>query len=304
MSDFHLYVLALISGISLFTILLALRRKKHFSSMSGMIVSMFLGMNIGLTAGITFGTVYQGDLFLSTILGMGYGIVAGCLCGACFGFLSSLEGTMSGLMGGMMGAMLGEMIPADQANVLIKFFLLLSFCTIFLMVTLSTSNNATIENMDWLFKPILTSLLVGGVLLLGNSFEMEKAESKALPQETQSESHNDPDTKTEINKIVIEMSDLKYSPKEMVIEKNKPITVELKNTDQIEHDLEIKDVSFKMVSESKHQHGGEKNVLHLHAEPQKTSEMTFSINERGTYEFYCTIPGHKENGMVGQLVVK
>ncbi|MGE6489768.1 cupredoxin domain-containing protein [Paenisporosarcina sp. NPDC076898] len=302
MSDFHLYVLILIGAITLITILLALRRKIHISSMSGMIVSMFLGMNVGLTTGITFGTAFKGDLFLSSIWGMGFGIIAGFLCGACFGLLSSVEGIMSGLMGGMMGAMLGEMIATDQANVLIKFFLLLSFCTIFLVIILATSNQATINRMDWLLKPILTALLVTGILFLGNSFNNEKVESKALAQEHQPDTHHDADT--EIKKILIEMSDLKYSPKELVVEKNTPVTIELKNTDQVEHDLEIRKVSFKMVSESKHQHAGEKNVLHLHAEPKQTSEMTLSINEEGIYEFYCTIPGHKENGMVGKLVVK
>jgi uncharacterized cupredoxin-like copper-binding protein len=29
---------------------------------------------------------------------------------------------------------------------------------------------------------------------------------------------------------------------------------------------------------------------------------TFTVEE-GTYEFYCSIPGHRESGMVGTLVV-
>lgn len=90
-SGFHLYVLILIGAITLITILLVLRQKIHFSSMWGMIISMFLGMNVGLTAGITFTTAFQGDLFLSSVWGMGFGILAGCLCGACFGLLSAVE---------------------------------------------------------------------------------------------------------------------------------------------------------------------------------------------------------------------
>ncbi|MGB3261228.1 plastocyanin/azurin family copper-binding protein [Paenisporosarcina sp.] len=302
MSGFHLYVLVLIGGITLITILLALRRKNFFSSMSGMIVSMYLGMNVGLTAGITFGTVYQGDLFLSTILGMGFGILAGSLCGACFGLLSSLEGIMSGLMGGMMGAMLGEMIAVDQANVFIKIFSLLSSCTIFWIIILSTSKKATIDNLGGLFKPILTSLVIGFVLFIGNSFK-EEVKSNSLSPEHQLEDKVT-DTKTEIKKVVIETTDLSYSPQEVVVEKNKPITVVLKNSDHLEHDIEIRDVSYNIMSKTKHQHGVKENVLHLHAEPLQTSEITFSIKEVGTYLFYCTIPGHKENGMVGKLVVK
>jgi uncharacterized cupredoxin-like copper-binding protein len=97
---------------------------------------------------------------------------------------------------------------------------------------------------------------------------------------------------------------MSYSPNEVVVRKNMPITLVLKNSDQIEHDFEIKTSSFNMMGESTHQHKGEGDVLHLHAEPQTINEITFSMSEVGTYEFYCTIPGHKKNGMVGLFVVK
>lgn len=272
--------------------------------MTGMITSMYLGMNVGLTAGVTFGIVYQGDLFQSTILGIAFGTIAGSLCGLCFGLLSFLEGLMSGLMGGMMGAMLGEMIAVEQANVFIKIFLLLSICTIFLLIIISTSKKDTINNVDWLFKPILTSLLIACVLFLGNSLNMEKAESISISHDHEQDTHKEFETQTEIKKIVIETSGMRYLPEVVVVEKDMPITLALKNSDQIEHDIEIKDAPFKMVSESTHQHEVEEKVIHLHAEPQSTSEITFSMNIVGTYEFYCTIPGHKENGMVGQIKVK
>ena len=272
--------------------------------MTGMITSMYLGMNVGLTAGVTFGIVYQSNLFHSTILGIAFGTIAGSLCGLCFGLLSFIEGLMSGLMGGMMGAMLGEMIAVEQANVFIKIFLLLSICTFFLLMIFSTSKKDTINNVGWLFKPILTSLLIACVLFLGSSLNMEKAESESIPHDHEQDTHKESETRTEIKKIGIETSGMSYSPAEVVVEKDMPITLALKNSDQIEHDIEIKDVPFKMVSESTHQHEVEEKVIHLHAEPQSTSEITFTMNEVGTYEFYCTIPGHKENGMVGQIKVK
>nr|WP_227456656.1 plastocyanin/azurin family copper-binding protein [Geobacillus sp. C56-T3] len=33
--------------------------------------------------------------------------------------------------------------------------------------------------------------------------------------------------------------------------------------------------------------------------PGKTAEVTFIPIERGVFRFYCTVPGHKESGMVG-----
>ncbi len=269
-----------------------------------MITAMFLGMNVGLTAGVTFGVSYQGDLFLSTILGMSFGILAGFLCGICFGFLSSVEGLMSGLMGGMMGAMLGEMLPVEQANMFIKAFLLFSICTIFLLIILTTSDKATIKNRSWFLKPISTMLMIGSVLFFANSLDMEKAQSKTISQDKEHDVHKASETQQEIKKIVIETSDLSYSPDEIVVEKNMPISLELKNSDQVAHDIEIKDLSFKLMSESSHQHENKEDVIHLHSEPHTTNEITFSIDEAGTYEFYCTIPGHKESGMVGKFVVK
>ena len=302
MSDFHLYVLIVIAGITLLTMYLILRRKKHFTLMSGMLVSMFFGMSVGLTAGIMFGTIYQGNLFVSTILGMISGILAGSLCGGSFNLLSSIEGILSGLMGGMMGAMLGEMITADQANVFIKIFLLMSCSTIYLLIILSTSPKDTINKISALIKPVSVSLFIGFVLLLGNSLNIEKEGFKFSSLDSEKDIHKVSDKETQ--KFVIETSEMNYSPNEIIVEKNKPITFQLYNSDQIEHDIEIINLSFSTITQDTHQHKLMENVLHLHAGPQKTSETTFVINESGTYEFYCTIPGHKESGMVGQLVVK
>lgn len=37
----------------------------------------------------------------------------------------------------------------------------------------------------------------------------------------------------------------------------------------------------------------------------KTLKETFSApSKAGTYQFYCNVPGHKEAGMVGNLIVK
>ncbi|MCH7860368.1 MAG: multicopper oxidase domain-containing protein, partial [Proteobacteria bacterium] len=54
-------------------------------------------------------------------------------------------------------------------------------------------------------------------------------------------------------------------------------------------------------------HSGDGNhqadVVAAHAMPGTTASVIFTATEPGEYEFFCTIPGHKEAGMVGRLIV-
>ena len=47
------------------------------------------------------------------------------------------------------------------------------------------------------------------------------------------------------------------------------------------------------------------DVLHvkLAAKPGKSAEATVTLKP-GTYEYYCSIPGHRQSGMQGKLIVK
>jgi hypothetical protein len=40
-----------------------------------------------------------------------------------------------------------------------------------------------------------------------------------------------------------------------------------------------------------------------HADPGQTVTGTFMIREPGAYEVYCSVPGHRESGMVATLTV-
>ena len=38
--------------------------------------------------------------------------------------------------------------------------------------------------------------------------------------------------------------------------------------------------------------------------PKKTDEIVWKFSKAGEFEFACLIPGHREAGMVGTIVVK
>jgi uncharacterized cupredoxin-like copper-binding protein len=69
-----------------------------------------------------------------------------------------------------------------------------------------------------------------------------------------------------------------------------PVELRSKNPQSISHDISLKgngvDVHGKMVSS-----GG-------------VSTVTVSDLKPGTYEFYCSVPGHEQAGMKGTLTVK
>lgn len=62
--------------------------------------------------------------------------------------------------------------------------------------------------------------------------------------------------------------------------------------------------TLNKVTNSEHNHGMQEGLIHLHAGSMETNSITFTPIEKGTYEFLCTVPGHKELGMVGKIIVK
>lgn len=49
---------------------------------------------------------------------------------------------------------------------------------------------------------------------------------------------------------------------------------------------------------------GGQAALHVAADGGKSSELSFTPTQAGEYEYQCTVPGHRELGMRGRLVVQ
>ncbi|MEK4427398.1 plastocyanin/azurin family copper-binding protein [Solibacillus sp. FSL K6-1523] len=307
MGNYQLFVLISLVLLTVIVIAMGVIWRKKYRTMHGMVISMFFGMNVGLTVGVLFGVTYQGNLFYSTILSLAIGVLAGSICGLCFGLLAVFEGLMAGLMGGMMGAMVGEMIRTEQSFSLIQLFLFLSGCTIFIMAMLKKQKYIQVTKKRWLVKPIVVSTLLGVNIIVGNYFaenfggSNEEGSLSGHHSSLNITSENSAE-KSEI--IVIEADEMKYSTNEIVVEKDSAVHLTLINRDQIEHDIEIKAPVLPTDNESKHHQRTENNAIQLHAAPKSTETLTFTPTEPGTYEFMCIVPGHKELGMVGRMIVR
>ncbi|OUQ89616.1 copper-binding protein [Brevibacillus brevis] len=268
------------------------RRKQGIDHMQGMMSTMSVSMTIGLIGGLIFGDVYRGDLYVSTMWGMLAGGLSGFLLGVPLSILSIVEGILSGVMGGMMGAMLGEMVPSEKVVHLLFVFVMLFTVCMLLVAKLIDFHKKETKWSSFFHHPSTPAILLLAVFFWYQSLPFP---SPALFAG---------DRTTEINLTAVDFS---YKPNQFTVKKDSEIKVVFQNDGNVEHDIQV--VSYGKIvtiseSSSEHRHGGiAKDVVHLHAKPGESVETVWKALEEGTYEFYCTIPGHKESGMIGRLQV-
>lgn len=87
-------------------------------------------------------------------------------------------------------------------------------------------------------------------------------------------------------RIEVQARSFEFEPKEIRAAAGENLAVELTSED-IEHDFEIGELD-----------------AHVAAEGGETAVGGFSAGESGRYTFWCTVPGHREAGMEGILIVE
>lgn len=87
--------------------------------------------------------------------------------------------------------------------------------------------------------------------------------------------------------FVVHTIDINFDPKELTITADTDVTVTIVNQGVLQHDFTIDELKVA----SKILNGGESDTVTINA-------------PAGEYEYYCTIPGHREAGMVGKLIVQ
>jgi uncharacterized cupredoxin-like copper-binding protein len=110
-------------------------------------------------------------------------------------------------------------------------------------------------------------------------------EEEAAPDEEEAEEPADEEAAAE--DVTVEMVDIDFNPNEFTIPAETEVTVRLPNQGASVHNFHI-------------------DPLDIHSEDvDPGDETTVTINaEAGDYEYYCSIPGHREAGMVGTVHVE
>lgn len=96
------------------------------------------------------------------------------------------------------------------------------------------------------------------------------------------------ETQTQIKEITITGSEFKFKPNLIAVNKGEKVKIIFENTGNYPHNLVIRELNIKTKLIKK----GETDIIE------------FIAPESKTYEFICSVPGHKENGMKGELEVK
>jgi plastocyanin len=89
------------------------------------------------------------------------------------------------------------------------------------------------------------------------------------------------------NTVEVDMVDIAFQPTEITIPANTDVAVTLVNKGASQHTFNIDALK----------------VATGNVDPGATKTVTINA-PAGEYEYYCAIPGHKEAGMVGKLIVK
>ena len=98
-----------------------------------------------------------------------------------------------------------------------------------------------------------------------------------------------------------------FVPARLEVKKGDQIKFVLRNNGALEHEFVLASTADNL----KHAEEMKKNPDMAHeepngkeVEPKKTGEFIWKFTKAGEFEYACLIPGHREAGMVGTIIVK
>lgn len=112
-------------------------------------------------------------------------------------------------------------------------------------------------------------------------------------------------------------TEFKFDPNQLSLKVGQRVRIVFQNKGTVDHELEIEDMKADNVVLDESQGGNmpedemreamddaAKGVVHEHAAGGGTVTVDFTPTTAGTYDIACNLPGHKEAGMVGSIVVQ
>jgi uncharacterized cupredoxin-like copper-binding protein len=115
------------------------------------------------------------------------------------------------------------------------------------------------------------------------------------------------DPKKPARTIEVGMTEMAYAPARIEVKRGEQIRFVIRNIGAADHEFLLATTEENL----KHGEAMQKNPDMEHAEPngvrlapEKSAEIVWKFTKAGTFEYSCLIPGHREAGMIGQVLVK
>lgn len=250
---------------------------------------MAAAMIAGLMAGLIAGLLSPADLWPPTVVGVATGLVVSLIAGLPSGSMVMIEGLMSGLMGGTMGAMASWMMTTRGAPLLISgsvISLVVAWLSWRMLVpTGGHGGHDGMAHKPQAMWPLALAAVVTLVVGVGAWAPLSR-----LPA-PQAHQHG------AVPSTVILARDLAFSPAMITLEYGRSVQLTLLNSGSQEHDLTVADPEF--AGKAKTGEG-----LHIHTRAGESGSLLVTPLKRGEFKAYCSIPGHRDAGMVMLIVVR
>ena len=153
------------------------------------------------------------------------------------------------------------------------------------------------------------TLLIFGLILLATpaSAQHHSANDKPVGMEAGTVALMDQMDWDKAKVVEVQLSEHNYSPSELVFERNKPYILRLNNIGAVSHDM-VGGSFFSAIAIKMAQNRGGRIVTpvlsSIYVKPKQQMELWFVPVRSGKYSFFCSLDGHREGGMEGDVQIR
>jgi uncharacterized cupredoxin-like copper-binding protein len=112
--------------------------------------------------------------------------------------------------------------------------------------------------------------------------------------------------------VTLQAAEFRFEPSIVEVTAGQQVTITMENIGTVEHDFVILEIPVEQsAAESEPPTPGHtmdemevEPAVHMGAMAGMSDSVSFVPTKPGTFEFFCAVPGHKEAGMVGTLIVR
>lgn len=275
-------------SLSIWILSFVVRYRNRITCMVGMMTAMCLAMTIGFGTGTLIAALFPGHFFQACMISMLFAGLIGVLAGLPISTMAVLDGLLSGIMGGVMGAMLMPMIPADYITPTLKIVGVLAVGIIFILLIMLFGEVRDLGNSKRprIFFLPQTMFAIDIVFFVSLFFSHPLPAHMDNMNQNHKHDHNNSSKMTYSREIEITANDFAFSPQNITLKAKELAKVTLINMGKAEHDFEISGTD-----------------IHIHAMPGSSDSDIIRVDKPGIYKAVCTLPGHKEAGMVLTVTV-